>query len=127
MAGPCPEESTPCEKCPRTFVASSGVGGVDGVLYRGRFHVGSSPESVRFRHLRARPAVSATHLRGEDLAVTVHGTATFLDLDAPEAEGFRQLCRHVYGASWDDWGAGAAYVVSEPDFMVASDLTALRP
>lgn len=102
------------------------VGGVDGLLYRGRFHVGSSPESVRFRHLRARPAVSATHLRGEDLAVTVHGTARFLDLEAEDDTGFRALCREVYGDGWDEWGAGAAYVAIEPETMFASDLTALR-
>ena len=40
------------------------VGPVDGVFYRGAFHFGSAPDSVRFRHIRARPQVSATHLPG---------------------------------------------------------------
>ncbi|HWM64243.1 MAG TPA: pyridoxamine 5'-phosphate oxidase family protein [Solirubrobacterales bacterium] len=35
------------------------VGPVDGIFYRGAFHFGSSPDSVRFRHIRARPQVSA--------------------------------------------------------------------
>src|SRR4051794_4126038 len=48
------------------------VGPVDGIFLRGAFHFGSSPDSVRFRHIHARPAVSATHLPGEELAVTVH-------------------------------------------------------
>src|ERR671927_1556732 len=38
------------------------VGPVDGIFYRGSFYFGSSPESVRFRHIRRRPNVSATHL-----------------------------------------------------------------
>src|SRR4051812_13327471 len=51
------------------------TGPVDGVFYRGCFHFGSAPDSLRFRHIRARPEVSATHLPGEHLAVTVHGIA----------------------------------------------------
>ena len=38
------------------------VGPVDGIFYRGSFHFGSAPDSVRFRHIRRRPHVSATHL-----------------------------------------------------------------
>src|SRR5215218_11487906 len=60
------------------------VGPVDGIFYRGSFHFGSSPDSVRFRHIRARPQVSATHLPGEELAVTAHGTASMVDVKAPE-------------------------------------------
>src|ERR671938_1279339 len=34
------------------------VGPVDGLFFRGAFHFGSAPDSVRFRHIRARPDVS---------------------------------------------------------------------
>src|SRR3972149_4003964 len=51
------------------------VSPVDGLFYRGAFWFGSSSDSLRFRHIRRRPAVSATHTRGESLAVTVHGSA----------------------------------------------------
>ncbi|MGH3609497.1 MAG: pyridoxamine 5'-phosphate oxidase family protein, partial [Pseudonocardiaceae bacterium] len=47
------------------------VGPVDGIFFRGAFHFGSAPDSVRFRHIGKRPQVSATHLPGEELAVTV--------------------------------------------------------
>src|SRR3984957_8806289 len=60
------------------------VGPVDGIFHRGSFHFGSSPDSLRFRHIAARPAVSATHLPGEEFAVTVHGRAVALDIHAPE-------------------------------------------
>src|SRR5438132_10328457 len=56
------------------------VGPVDGIFFRGAFHFGSSPDSVRFTHIRARPHVSATHLPGEELAVTVHGRAAVVDV-----------------------------------------------
>ncbi len=44
------------------------VGPVDGVFYRGAFYFGSSPDSLRWRHIASRPQVSATHLPGEELA-----------------------------------------------------------
>jgi hypothetical protein len=49
------------------------AGPVDGIFYRGAFHFGSAPDSVRFRHIRKRPQVSAVHLPGEELAVSVTG------------------------------------------------------
>lgn len=72
------------------------VGPVDGVFYRGSFYFGSSPESVRFRHIRRRPWVSATHLPGEYLAVTVHGQALPVDVKSQEHGGFRQTLLEVY-------------------------------
>lgn len=81
------------------------VGPVDGIFYRGAFHFGSSPDSVRLRHIRSRPQVSSAHLPGEELAVTVHGRAVGLDLRAPDNQGFRQTLLDVYvpryGAAWE--------------------------
>jgi hypothetical protein len=93
------------------------VGPVDGLFYRARFWFGSSPESVRFRHIRARPSVSASYTEGEQLAVIVHGTAREVDLAAPENEGFRSYLRDVYGKGWDSWGSGSPYAVIEPRRM----------
>lgn len=78
------------------------TGPVDGIFYRGRFHVGSAPDSVRFRHLRERPDVSATHLPGEHLAVTVHGRAEVIDVGAPEHAGFRQCLVDIYLPRYGD-------------------------
>src|SRR2546429_8042436 len=60
------------------------VGPVDGIFYRGAFHFGSAPDSMRFRHIRARPQVSATHLPGEALAGAGHRPAT----ERPAQGGF---------------------------------------
>lgn len=83
------------------------VGPVDGVFYRGAFHFGSAPDSVRFRHIRARPHVSATHLPGEELAITVHGRAVPLDVRSEREAGLRRALLDVYvpryGPEWEDF------------------------
>jgi nitroimidazol reductase NimA-like FMN-containing flavoprotein (pyridoxamine 5'-phosphate oxidase superfamily) len=87
---------------------------VDGIFYRGSFYFGSSPESIRFKHINYRPAVSATHLPGEELAVTVHGNAEPIDVAAPELLGFRQTLLSIYtpryGAEWENFlNSGPVY------------------
>ena len=95
---------------------------VDGIFYRGRFHFGSSPESLRYRHLCERPAVSATHLPGESLAVTVHGDAEFVDVRSKDHAEFKQTLLDIYtpryGDSWAEMlDAGAWYARIEPRRM----------
>ena len=101
------------------------VGPVDGIFYRGSFHFGSSPDSTRFRHIRKRPQVSATHLPGEELAVTVHGRA--IPVDVKEGE-FRQALLHIYvpryGPGWEkflDSGVVYARIEAERMFTFAFD------
>jgi nitroimidazol reductase NimA-like FMN-containing flavoprotein (pyridoxamine 5'-phosphate oxidase superfamily) len=103
------------------------TGPVDGIFYRGAFHFGSSLDSVRFRHIRARPAVSACHLPGEEMAVTVHGRAVPIDVGAPEHAGFRRALLDIYvpryGAEWEhdvlDSNAGYARIEAERIFAFA--------
>jgi hypothetical protein len=78
------------------------VGPVDGIFFRGAFHFGSAPDSVRFRHIRARPHVSATHLPGEELAVTVHGRAATVDVThGPFREAILGVYVPRYGPEWE--------------------------
>jgi len=81
------------------------VGPVDGVFLRGSFHVGSAPDSARARHIAARPQVSATHLPGEELAVTVHGRAVPVDVQAEAGAELRQALLDIYvpryGPEWE--------------------------
>ena len=97
------------------------TGPVDGIFYRGLFHFGSSPDSVRFRHIRERPDVSATHLPGEHLAVTVHGTAEVVDVAAPEHAEFRQTLVDIYfpryGDAWLPILEGGAFAGIRPRRM----------
>ncbi|HVF75526.1 MAG TPA: pyridoxamine 5'-phosphate oxidase family protein [Acidimicrobiales bacterium] len=98
-------------------------GPFDGIFYRGAFYFGSSPESVRFRHIRKRPWVSATHLPGEELSVSVHGKAAIVEPLAPENKGFLDAVLGIYvpryGEEWakilDD---GALYARIDAERML---------
>lgn len=98
------------------------VAPVDGIFYRGDFWFGSSSESVRFRHIRRRPQVSGSHIRGEELAVIVHGTAHIVDVESSEGEGFAGYCREVYGQEWNQWDVPAMYARIEAKTMFANTL-----
>jgi hypothetical protein len=67
------------------------------------------------RHLVARPAVSATYLPGEKLAVTVHGQARLFRLDTLEGLEVRQAMLDHYlplqGPSFQEWLDGVADTV----------------
>lgn len=80
------------------------AGTVDGIFYRGAFYFGSSPDSVRFRHIRSRPRVSATHVPGEELAITVHGCAVPVDVGVEAGAGLRRTLLEIYepryGPEW---------------------------
>lgn len=105
------------------------VGPVDGIFMRGAFHFGSAPDSLRARHIAARPEVSATHLPGEELAVTVHGHAVPVDVNAPEGAELRQTLLDIYvpryGESWAEMlESGAVYWRLEPERMFAFHMPA---
>src|SRR2546429_5411966 len=71
------------------------AGPVDGYFLHGTFWFSSGRNSVRMRHLAARPAVSATHLPGDELAVTVHGRAELSELrDAAGGELRQAMLDH---------------------------------
>ena len=96
------------------------VGPVDGIFFRGAFHFGSAWESVRFRHIRKRPQVSATHLPGEELAVTVHGRAELVA--TPRGSEFRETLLEIYGprygAEWEEFlDSGPAYARIDAERM----------
>ncbi|MGZ4170087.1 MAG: pyridoxamine 5'-phosphate oxidase family protein, partial [Solirubrobacteraceae bacterium] len=89
------------------------VGPVDGIFFRGAFHFGSAANSVRFRHIHARPQVSATYLPDEELAVTVHGRAVPIDINGPDHAAFRQTLLDVYVPRYGDgWEADFLDAVS---------------
>ena len=97
-------------------------GPVDGVFYQGSFYFGSSPDSVRFRHIGARPHVSATHLPGEELAVTVHGRAATVDVQGDSGAEFRQALMDIYvpryGPQWEEFiDSGPIYARIDADRM----------
>jgi uncharacterized pyridoxamine 5'-phosphate oxidase family protein len=98
------------------------VGPVDGIFFRGAFHFGSAPDSVRFKHIAERPHVSATHLPGEELAITVHGRAVVVDVGSEADADFRRTLLEVYvpryGEEWESFlDKGVQYARIEPERM----------
>ena len=83
------------------------TGPVDGYLLHGSFYFSSGRDSVRMRHLAARPACSATHLPGEELSVSVHGRAELFDVSDPAHGELRQAMLDHYlplqGPEFEDW------------------------
>jgi general stress protein 26 len=103
------------------------AGPVDGYFLHGTFWFSSGRNSVRMRHLAARPAVSATHLPGEELAVTVHGRAELVELREPAGAELRQAMLDWYvprqGPEFETWlnalDAVAARIKPEKIFTFA--------
>lgn len=95
------------------------VGAVDAFFVRGAFHFGSSPTSVRARHIAVRPQVSAVHLPGEHLSVTVHGRAVPVPT-GPEHSGtpLARALREKYGeGNFADQGAPYWRIDAEKMFV----------
>jgi hypothetical protein len=94
------------------------AGPLDGIFYRGAFHFGTAPNSIRYRHLLERPQVSATHLPREEFAVNVHGRAVPVEI----AGGFRETLLEVYvpryGEDWEEFlDSGPVYMRIDADRM----------
>lgn len=85
------------------------AGPVDGYFLHGSFWFSSGANSVRMRHIAARPAVTATYLPGEELSVTVHGRAEPFGMreDSSRARELRQAMLDHYlplqGPAFQEW------------------------
>jgi hypothetical protein len=82
-------------------------GPVDGYLLHGSFYFSSGRDSVRMRHLADRPGVSAVHLPGQELAISVHGRAELFELSGPVHSDLRQAMLDHYlpsqGPEFETW------------------------
>jgi Pyridoxamine 5'-phosphate oxidase len=95
------------------------ISGVDGHFLHARWVFSTSGTAAKARHLRARPAISVAHMRGEELGVFTHGQAEFL---TPEHDDFAGIEEHLiahYGSSPSSWGEEIVYLRVQPTWMVA--------
>ncbi|PRX92249.1 pyridoxamine 5'-phosphate oxidase family protein [Allonocardiopsis opalescens] len=97
------------------------ISGVDGHFLHGRWLFGTARDAAKARHIAARPAVSAAHMRGEELGVFTHGTVETLNpangapaADWPELLGY---LRDFYGHDDFDWDTEAVYFRLHPHWM----------
>jgi hypothetical protein len=105
------------------------TGAVDGYFLHGSWYFSSGRNSVRMRHIAARPAVSATHLPGDELGITVHGRAEPFDLSDPARGELRQamldhylpLQGPAFQAWLDDSDAMGARITAEKMFTFSME------
>jgi hypothetical protein len=98
------------------------ISAVDGHFLHGCWVFGTERSAAKARHLQARPAVSAAHLRGESLGVFTHGGAEVLNPPAGPADPhwhstLDYLTNH-YGESPLNWGDVVMYRL-RPQWMAA--------
>ncbi|MFI6063366.1 pyridoxamine 5'-phosphate oxidase family protein [Streptomyces sp. NPDC051286] len=97
------------------------ISGVDGHFLRGKWHFGTARGAAKARHLAARPAVSAAHMRGEDLGVFTHGTVEILNPRPGEpAADWPDLLAYLkdfYGDDFFDWDNDVVYYRLHPHWM----------
>ncbi|HTP19142.1 MAG TPA: pyridoxamine 5'-phosphate oxidase family protein [Solirubrobacteraceae bacterium] len=94
------------------------AGPLDGVFYRGAFYFGTAPDSVRYRHLLARPQVTATHLPREEFAVNVHGRAVPVEIAGGLRETLLEVYVPRYGPDWEKFlDSGPVYMRVDADRM----------
>lgn len=83
------------------------IGPVDGYFIHGSFYFSAGRQSVKMRHLAARPRVSAMHLPGEEFSVVVHGDAEPFDLLDPARPELRRAMLEHYlpksGPEFEVW------------------------
>jgi general stress protein 26 len=92
---------------------------VDGHFVHGRWLFGTAATAIKVKHMRARPAVSATYVDGERIGVFTHGTAHVVS-EGPEFEKHNAYFTDYYGSdpqTWDE--TGVVYATIEPSWMVA--------
>ncbi|NDU76738.1 pyridoxamine 5'-phosphate oxidase family protein [Actinomadura sp. DSM 109109] len=99
------------------------ISGVDGHFLHGMWHFGTAPGAAKARHLAARPAVSAAHMRGEELGVFTHGTVEVLNPpDGEPAADWPDLLAYLkgfYGEDAFDWDSEVVYYRLRPHWMAA--------
>jgi hypothetical protein len=94
------------------------VSPVDGHFLHGHFYFGTEGSSLRIRHLRRNPAVSATHVVGDDVGITVHGRAVLLSKGEPEADTLADLYTRIYGSNPYEWGNDIVFARIDADSMI---------
>jgi uncharacterized pyridoxamine 5'-phosphate oxidase family protein len=93
------------------------VAPLDGLFVHGRFHLSTGGEAARLADLRRQPRCSLTHFVGDDVAVTVNGTAVVLERDHPDVPALEPVYRDAYGSLPFDWGEHVVVIRVEPTSM----------
>lgn len=91
---------------------------VDGHFLRGCWVFSTDGMAYKARHLRRRPAASATYLDGERLGVFAHGEVEELTSDHPDFGWVDAYLTEHYGESPASWGDDMPYFRLRPHWLV---------
>lgn len=100
------------------------ISGADGHLLHGRWIFGTHRQAAKARHLAARPGISATFMRGEQLGIFTHGHAVPLNPEGTSSDptwpAIRDYLVNHYDGDSDDpfWDENVWYRI-DPSWMVA--------
>jgi len=103
------------------------VAPVDGLMFHARLLFSTDAGAARIRHLRANPAVSATHFVGEDLAVIAHGTAALYTPGDGRWDELMARYREVYDSTPADWTDRPVCGLIEPHTFLTFSATGQLP
>ena len=93
------------------------VGPFDSFFLHGRFWMTTGARAYRAKHLARNAAVSAVYFEGEEVAVTVHGSAAVFRKGAPEIEEILAIMTEWYKGSPFDWG-DIVFIRIDPERML---------
>ncbi|MCW2595416.1 MAG: hypothetical protein QOJ78_2602 [Pseudonocardiales bacterium] len=99
------------------------VSAVDGHFFHGHWYFSTAVESPKARHLRARPAISASYTPRDGFGVFCHGRIEELT-PGPERQMFIDHFVETYGESPEDWDVDIFYARIDAVWMVAFAMTA---
>ena len=97
---------------------------VDGHFLRGHWYFTTAADSPKARHLRARPAISASYTPRDGFGIFCHGRVCVLGSGDPERQMVTEHFRDVYGQSPEEWASDILYARIDPHWMVAFAMTA---
>lgn len=100
------------------------ISGADGHLLHGRWIVGTHRRAAKARHLAARPGISATFMRGEQIGIFTHGNAVPLNPEGTSSDPSWPTVRDYLVDHYDDdpanpfWDENVWFRI-DPHWMVA--------
>jgi Pyridoxamine 5'-phosphate oxidase len=100
------------------------ISGADGHLLHGRWIIGTHRRAAKAQHLAARPGISATFMRGEQLGIFTHGHAVPLNPEGTSSDPAWPTVRDYLVNHYGDDGEGPFWDESvwyriDPSWMVA--------
>lgn len=98
------------------------ISAVDGHFLHGRWYFTTAAESPKARHLKARPAVSASYTPRDGFGVFCHGRAVLLG-DGPDRTMVRDHFVATYGMPPEEFGTEIAYVRVDAHWLVGFAMT----